>query len=1089
MGLTRTAIQRPLATVMVFLALILLGQQAYTKMKVDRYPSIDFPLVYAQIDWPGASPDNIEQAIIVPAENAISGVSGVQRIDATAQVGTARLTIYFFEGTDLNQATIDTQRALAAIGRQLPTDASQPSVRKADPSAIPVMNVVLTGTIAPEDLYELAYNNVEQQLQSVPGVGAVQLFGGHVPEVEVQVDYDKLVAYGISMAQIASTIDRENVDTPGGNVDRPTQTFQVRAQGEAQAVSDIGSYLVATTPQGPVRLRDIATITMGTQRPTSLVRFTSSDGSSVDGIALTITKQPDANTLDTANNVRAAIQQIQPTLPPGVQIQITNDTSRFINYAVEAVQKDLILAIVITGIVLFLFLHTWRSTLIVLVSIPTCLVSTFLLMYAMGFSLDTISLMAMALMIGILVDDSIVVLENTTRHLGLGENPIVAAIKGRGEIGMAAIAVTLTDVVVYVPISFMQGNVGKMFREFGLTIASATLLSLMVSFTLVPVLASRWLKAHDEEGHERGFAGAWERGFDRLSRCYRSLLGWALPHRPIVVACAVGLLALSIVPLPLNLIGQEFAPNEDDSQFTVTTQMPPGTSLAANSAAMARVEQALLQMPEVANFTTTVGQSGAAGGGSDRDGRIAVQLVDKSQRQRSVFEVMQQVRRVQGSIPGMTVRTSVQAPLVIPGGGNVPINVRILGNNPQALQRIAGQVQQIVANTPGTVDVNNDADVAQPEVRAVLNRDRMADLGVTATAVGNALRTAIGGDTVNTQLQIEGQSGIAITVLANRDLRNDLTALGAIPVPVGLNSGTGTSSSSAASGAPPTVRLDQVAELETDNAPTQIARSARQREVTIQANMVGSSVGDAARTIRAQLAQIPMPPGFRFLWVGQVDQLDQARTALLSALSISILLIYMLLVALYESWLHPLAIMFSLPVALVGAFGGLLLTGNTFNLFSMIGMIMLMGLVAKNAILLVDYTNTLRQRGLDRNSALLEAGRTRLRPIIMTTATMVFSMIPLALKMEEGAESRAPIAVVLLGGLITSTLLTLVLVPVMYTYLDDLGRVPALARARVPGWLRLRGVGSLVRGDVGEGYGAAARQPEPSDGPSPRGRE
>jgi HAE1 family hydrophobic/amphiphilic exporter-1 len=702
-----------------------------------------------------------------------------------------------------------------------------------------------------------------------------------------------------------------------------------------------------------------------------------------------------------------------------------------------------------------------------LISIPTCLVSTFLLMYILGFSLDTISLMAMALMIGILVDDSIVVLENIARHLAKGENPMQAALNGRNEIGMAAIAITLTDVVVYVPISFMQGNIGKLFREFGLTIVSATLLSLMVSFTLVPVLASRWLKAHDEEGKEKGFAGAWERGFDRLGNTYRRLLGWALRHRPVIVGVAVALLVVSFATLPLNLIGQEYAPNEDDGQFTISSEMPPGTSIAGNAAAMARVEQRLLEIPEVESFTTTVGQGGSRQGGTDRNGNIAVQLKEKGQRDRTVFQVIQDIRQVQREIPGIQIRASGSSPLI--GGGSTPINVRLLGNNPETLKQLATQVEQVVRDTPGTVDIRNDAALGEPEVRAFLDRQRMSDLGVTATQVATALRTAIGG-TVATQFQVQGQAGIDITVIANDEVRNDLTALTNIPVPLGLTGGatTGTNSATASrttttggttvpTGSS-TIRLGQVADLRLVDAPTTIARSDRQRQVSIAANLDGRSVGDAARDVRAGLTRITMPSGYSYRFVGQVDQLDQARSALLSALVISIVLIYMLLVGLYESWLHPLAIMFSLPVAMVGAFGALLLTNNTFNLFSMIGIIMLMGLVAKNAILLVDFTNTLRERGLARNAAIMEAGPTRLRPIVMTTCTVVFSMIPLALKMEEGAESRAPMAVVLIGGVITSTLLTLVLVPVMYSYLDDLSHLPALARARVPAWLRLRGI-------------------------------
>jgi hydrophobic/amphiphilic exporter-1 (mainly G- bacteria), HAE1 family len=1076
MGLTRTAIRRPLATVMVFLALILMGQQAYTRLRVDRFPNITFPVVFAVINWPGASPEDIEQQILVPAENAAAGLSGVDRIESSAQEGSARLTIRFVEGTDLDQATIDTQRRLAAIGRVLPIDATQPSISKADPSSIPVMNVILAGNVPIDDLRYLADNTVLQKLVAVPGVADVTVSGGLVREVQVQVDYPRLEAFGLSLTQLTTALQRENVNSPGGRIDVGEHGFSVRAMGLAPTPEQLGEYIVASTPAGPVRLKDVARVVVTTKRQQSSLHYTTQERPNVDAVGLVITKQADANTLEVAENIRTAVAQIQRSLPPGARLIITNDTSRYVRHAVDAVQKDLILAILLTGIVLFLFLHTWRNTIIVLISIPTCLVSTFLLMYILGFSLDTISLMAMALMIGILVDDSIVVLENVARHLAKGENPIEAALNGRSEIGMAAIAITLTDVVVYVPISFMQGNIGKLFREFGLTIVSATLLSLMVSFTLVPVLASRWLKAHEEEGHEKGFAGVWERGFDRLGNAYRRLLGWALHHRPVIVGAAVALVAMTFAMLPLNIIGQEYAPQEDDGQFTVTSEMPPGTSLAGNAAALARVEQRLLEIPEVESFTTTIGQAGSRQGGTDRNGNIAVQLKDKGQRERTAFQVIPDIRQAQRDVPGLQLRASLSSPLI--GGGGTPINVRLLGDNPQTLTQLAGQVEQIIRNTAGTVDVRNDSALGEPEVRAFLDRQRMSDVGVTATQVATALRTAIGG-TVATQFQVQGQAGIDVTVIANDEIRNDLTSLADIPIPLGLTGGATTGANTTASRTTATggstvpvggstIRLGQVADLKVVDAPTTISRSDRQRQVSVAANLDGRSVGDAARDIRAALVQVPMPAGYSSRFVGQVDQLDQARSALLSALVISIVLIYMLLVGLYESWLHPLAIMFSLPVAMVGAFGALLLTGNTFNLFSMIGIIMLMGLVAKNAILLVDFTNTLRERGLARNAAIMEAGPTRLRPIVMTTCTVVFSMIPLALKMEEGAESRAPMAVVLIGGVITSTLLTLLLVPVMYSYLDDLSRLPGFARAQVPAWLRLRGI------PVGLGKPAAA---------------
>ncbi len=575
--------------------------------------------------------------------------------------------------------------------------------------------------------------------------------------------------------------------------------------------------------------------------------------------------------------------------------------------------------------------------------------------------------------------------------------------------------------IVFLPVSFMSGNIGRLFKEFGITIAAATLFSLLISFTLTPMLASRWLGAPKEHSRNplKRFGRVWDRGYERLAAGYRWLLAGALRVRWLVVAVSFGLLGLSYAMLHYNIIGSEYAPPEDDGNFQVNITMPPGTSLAGTDAVVRRVEAALGRIPEVKNLFVSVGTGGFGTSGS-RNAQIAVQLEDKHHRTRSVFDVLAEARRAFRQIPEAQIRASVSSPLA--GGGGGGLSIRLQGDDLDKLAEIAGRVEEIVRTTPGAVDVQNNAQQRDPEVRAVLDRERLADLKISAGTVAAAMRTMVGG-TVVTQVRPDGASQVDVRLISADGERVSPEQLGAIPILTGDGAAT--------------VRLDQVARIVRDAGPARIQRTDRQRVVDVQAGVAGRSLGDVSRDVRAQTGAMPLPEGYRLTFGGQVQQLELAFAALLSALLMSIVLVYILMVALYESWLTPFAIMFSVPVALVSAFGGLYLTGNTFNIFSLIGMIMLVGLVGKNAILLIDFADTLRKRGMPRTEALLEAGYTRLRPIIMTTATIVFAMLPLSLKLEEGGESRAPLAVVIMGGVLSSTLLTLLLVPSVYTILDD----------------------------------------------------
>jgi HAE1 family hydrophobic/amphiphilic exporter-1 len=1061
MSLTRVAIYRPVAIVMLFLALAAMGIVAYTRLPVSRLPNISFPTVRVSIGYPGAAPEDVEALVTRPIEDAVVGVNGIDTIESTSIEGSSSVQVNFVEGTDVNQAAIDVSRKVDQARRLLPTDATDPAIFKADVNAFPVMNIaVYSDRLNLQDLYQVVTDQVQPLIQNVNGVAAVSIVGGLQRQVQVRVDPVKLQSLGVSVTQVQNSLANENVALPGGPIRTSSQLFNTRTQALAQAPSDLNQIVInagaagaganaansaagtlstntsnpviATANGQPVRLSDVAEIIDTHAFQSNYQRFNGRDA-----VGLILTQQTGVNSIRISDDVRKTLHQLQESMgqSSGIQFQVVNDQAVFTRAAVDDVQRNLYIAVFLTATVLLLFLHTLRNTLMVLVAIPVSLVSTFFVMYVFGFNLDVMSLMALALLIGILVDDSIVVLENINRHLALGELPWEAALNGRSEIGLAAIAITFTDVVVYLPVAFMSGNIGQLFREFGLTIVAATLFSLLVSFTLTPMLASRLLKGESLE-HITGndpwsrFTRAWERGFDRLRTAYGHALAWSLSHRWLPVLVGFAMLGLVISFIPLHIVGTEFIPQEDDNQYTINIQMPVGTPVEATGRAMTDLETKVGAIPGVQTLFTSVGRGGF-GSAQEQNGAIAVGLDDKSQRA-ALTDIINQTRRIGAGIPDMQLRTQVPSPLV--GGGGSPVDLFITGSDFSVLNDLTNQVLAIVSGTPGAVEVRNTTLVPAPEYRAVIDRQKAADLGVTAQTVANTLRAAVQG-IVASELRPEGQDQIDILLQLKGAETLSASQIGAIPI---LTS-RGT-----------IVRLDQVSTIVPSSSPGQIARFNRAREIEVQANVSGRAVGDVLRDVRAQTDQINLPIGYGIHITGQGSQLDVAFGALLAALSLSIVLMYMLMSALYESFIYPLAILFCLPVALVGAFLALLLVGSTINIFSLIGMIMLVGLVAKNAILLVDFTNTLRQRGLNRRDALLQAGPVRLRPILMTTMTMIFAMTPLALKIGSGAETRSPMAVVVLGGIITSTLLTLVMVPCAYTYLDDLQNLLLRRRAPVP---------------------------------------
>lgn len=1063
---------------MVVVALVLMGLISYTYLPVQQLPNVTPAFVAVVVSYPGASPEEVQQQVTLPLENAISGVAGIQQMNGLSADGISRISIQFANGVDVNTAANDVAEFVDRVQSRLPSGINTPTIFKADPNASPILEFAMYG--GPQSTeYDLATNVLQPALQQVPGVASVNVSGGIAPQVNVTVKPQALSAYSVSLNQINTAISNANVSVPGGVTTESGQVRTVRTNAYYQSADELRNLVVASPGNNPVTLGQVADVQMGTAPQDQITTYNGQRA-----VGLVVTAQSGANVVQVAKAVKAKMAQLQRTLPPGVRVAVNNDQTVYVNESLRAVETDLLFAVILPAIVLLLFLHRIRNVIIVVLAIPTSLISTFLVMYFLGFNLDLISLLALSLLTGILVDDSIVVLENINRHLSMGKNPVRAALDGRIEIGLAAVAITLTDVVVYTPIAFTTGLVGQIFREFGLTIVAATLFSLFVSFTLTPLLASRWLKEPlDEDALGAGahggllmrFGGWWERGFQRIRNAYGRLIGAALRARPLVVLVGVGALALSVAFIPLGWLGTEFTPQVDNSQFSVNIQLPNGTPLATTEAVVTQVDRQIRQLPGV---ESTFAQAGARGGffgsANTNSGSIDVDLVPVGQRP-PIDTYQQKVNGFARAFPQASIITSLPNPLRF--GGGRAIGVVFQGTDVTVLNQLAQQAAQIMQGIPGVVQVRNEASQTVPELSVQLDRPQLASLGISANTVGTAVQTAIAGNTAS-YLRPNG-STISYPIVVSVEGGPTMTPeqIGQLPLMT-------------ASGA--VVPLSQVAQVVNDQEPAQLNDQNRELQVTVSASTFGVPLGQAVSEIRqAVTRQLVLPPGYSYTFSGAVQQQQQVFAPLESAFALSVVLVYMLASALYESFLYPLAVLLGLPLATVGAFGALTVTRNTLNLYSFMGMIMLVGLVAKNAILLVDYTNTLRSRGYARNEALAEAGRTRLRPIVMTTCTMVFAMLPLAIKIGAGSEERSPMATVLMGGLITSTLLTLVFIPVVYSYLDDLGEL--LKRhglSRGHRWAADAELEAELGGAVPSPAGAAvaaAANAQPADG-SPRER-
>jgi HAE1 family hydrophobic/amphiphilic exporter-1 len=1028
MGLTRVAITRPVFILMVISAMVVLGLVSFTRLNAELFPNINVPVVTVTTTYAGASPDDVDRLITQPIQDAVAGIANVDVLQSSSAEGRSQVTITFTDNADVDTAAIDVQRRVGAIAGQMPADADTPSVLKIDPSQSPVMFLTFSGGLPLDQLFQFAKDRIKPRLESQSGVASVAINGGLEREIQIQVDPARLRAYNLTIDQVSQALARENQGLPSGSIDRGRERMTLRVYGLFQSTDEIRDLLITGPSGSTVRLADVAIVVDTFKRPTSR---TFANGQ--EAVSVTVSKQSGSNEIAAVDAVRAEIARLNRELPAGAQLSVISDNSIATRNSLEGVERSLVEAVVLTGLVLLVFLHTLRSTLIVLFAIPTSIITTFLVMSMLGFTLNLMSSIALVMVIGVLVDDSIVVLENIFRHLELGETPLTAALKGRSEIGMAAIAITLVDVVVFTPVAFMSGTVGGFFRQFGLVIAAATLLSLFVSFTLTPLLASRWLSS----GHQGGGFGPWGlflRGFEallgKLRDGYGHVLGWILRHRWVPLVLAVASLSGAVAMIPLGLIKFEFIPQSDNGVFSITVELPPGSSLDATEGVLRGVEARLATIPEIQYYLSVSGGGGSGGfslGGTGvRFGRIQVVLVERRHRSRNVATIVEEVTRLTADIPAATIRAQVTGG---GGGGAQPVQVLLTGEDPQTLQRLAGRIEETLRGTAGARDVTNSIAAANPETRIIPDRQRMADVGVTAQQLAQVLRTSVDGS-VATKLRAEGADEVDVRLIVNEAGRTDLNKLSSLPL------------TAARGGQSATVALNQVTRIEQVAGPTTIDRRNRQRLVTVGAGLVGSTpLGDVSQPLQLAIRQLQaegtVPQGYTIQLGGQSEQQTKAFSNLLLALALSIVLEYMLLAALYESMILPFATMFALPLAVIGAFVGLAVSGNTLNLLSLIGVVVLMGLVGKNGILLVDYTNHLRQRGLARAEALREAGRTRLRPILMTSIALVAGMTPLALGLQEGSEIYKGMAAVIIGGMLSSTVLSLLVVPSMYTYFDD----------------------------------------------------
>jgi HAE1 family hydrophobic/amphiphilic exporter-1 len=1009
---------------MMMMALVVVGIFSFRRLPIDEFPEVDIPVVTVQTLYPGASPEAVEREITEPLERAFNPVEGVDRITSVSLEGVSQIILEFELDREADPASQDVRAKIEEVRRDLPVDAEAPIVQKFDFTQRPIVSLALASEeMSVPALTRLAEETIRRRLETVTGVGNVQIAGGLTREVRVFLDPRRMEGLSVSTGQVMAALRQQNLEVPAGRVERGPQEELVRVLGRIEDPAQFEDVIVATRQGQPVRLRQVAEVVDATEEERSLALVNGDRAVSLD-----ILKVSGANTVAVAEEVKAEIEALEEELPAGVEIQIVRDNSVYITSMVEDVIFELMLGALLTILVVMIFLNDPKATTITSFALPVSVISAFILMNALGFTLNMLTLMALSLSIGILIDDAIVVIENIVRHRENGEDHFTAARLGAREIFLAVLATTSSIVAVFAPVAFMGGIVGRFFFQFGLTVAWAVSVSFLVSFTLTPMLSAWWgVEPHRGEGGNplARAIGGFNRWFDRQADRYRGAVDWALRYRKTTLLAALGAFVAALALFPF--IGGAFMPDSDNGEFSVTFETPEGSSLSYTEEKALQIETRLRELDEVDYVYTTIG---AGATGTVTEGNAYVKLVPAGERARTQAETSVLAREALRPIFGVDVSILEAGG---PGGDQKPLQVNIRGPDVAELQSLANALLGRMEAIPGIVDVESSVGEPRPEYRIHVNRDLANELELDIGQIAGTLRPLLAGQTVTTWEDPSGEERDVVVQVApeHRASVEDLSTL-----PLARPGGGG------GDAPPPTVPLGQVARIERGEAPAQIDRQDLQRVVTVSANTLPDlAIAQASSAVARVLPGIELPDGYSISFGGETEALQETIGYVVEALLLAIILIFLILASQFESFTQPFAIMLSLPLSLVGVMLALLVTNDTMNMMSMIGVIMLMGLVTKNAILLVDQANERREEyGEDRHSALVEAGRIRLRPILMTTLAMIFGMLPISLALGQGGGFRAPMARAVIGGLITSTLLTLIVVPVAYTYMDDLGQ-------------------------------------------------
>lgn len=1004
----KTFITRPVFTAMLMLAVVVFGINAYPRIGVDQFPDVEFPVVTVTTVLPGADPESMEKNVSDPLEEALNTLNGVEQLRSINLESVSQIVVRFTLDTKVDVASQDVRDRVQATLSKLPTEIETPVVEKFDIGAAPIMTLSLSGALPIEEMTRVAEDVVKPALQRQPGVGSIDVVGGREREIQIVVDPERLRGFGLAVSDVSQAVQAQNLDVPGGRTMDRGRERVVRLTSEAKSVDELRNIIIASPNGAPVRVRDVADVVDGPEEARSSAK--SGDRSAV---ALVVRKQSGSNTVQVAESIKESLGEVNSLLPEGVRTEMVTDNSRFIRSSIAAVQFDLVLGGFLAVLIVLVFLRNLNSTLVAAVALPVSVVGTFAVMAALGFTFNVVTMLALTLSIGLLIDDAIVVIENIVRHLEEGKTPMQAALEGASQIALAVFAVTLAIVAVFIPVAFMDGTMGMFFYQFGVTVAVAVLISYAVSMTLTPMLSARMLSHH---GNPTGISAAVEKVLVATETGYRNILASILRHRAITLVIAVVVLFLTL--FMASFLKFTFIPEQDNGNIKLAVELPIGSTLQETQAELDALDAQVRALPGIDSTFAT------AGGGVQEEvhkGELLINLVPLKDRAFNQGELKTYLRGAITPRSGVTV--TVQDIAAVGGGGarTQQIQFNLRGDNWDEVIKAAEKVQAAMRQNQGLVDVDMTFRSGKPQYDVKVDRERAASLGVPAASLGATLRAFLGRDKFGDYR--EGGETYEIKVALPPQTLASADALGKLTV----RSMTGQ-----------LVELRNFATITPADGPVQIDRESQKRQITLLANLAsGYALSDGINFLNAY-AEKELPKTVIYDFEGNAKEMGKAVAAFGSALLLGIILIYMILAAQFESFIHPFTIMMSLPFALIGAIGGLLVTGQAMSMFALIGVIMLMGLVVKNGILLVDFTLQLREEGKTATQALLQAAPVRLRPILMTTIAMIAGMIPVAVAKGDGAETRAPMAITIIGGLVTSTFLTLGVVPVVYSLMDQL---------------------------------------------------